>query len=250
MTLQERFGPDVICEEGVEVSEHTVIHPGTHIGAGTKVGPFCELGVPSDLATSKELRIGPNSLIRSHSIFYQGSVFGPNLRTGNRVTVRENTIAGNTIQIGTLSDIQGHCSIGDHVRLHSNVHIGQGAVIEDFVFIFPFVVLTNDAAPPSDRLEGVTLKRFAVVATMSTVLPGVAVGRGALVGAMTLVREDVPDDMICVGVPGKVVGSTNRIKLKDTGQPAYPWRRHFHRGYPAEVVDEWKREFGDFRSDL
>jgi acetyltransferase-like isoleucine patch superfamily enzyme len=125
------------------------------------------------------------------------------------------------------------------------VHIGQGAVVEDFVFIFPYVVLTNDSAPPSDRLEGVTLKRFAVVATMSTVLPGVTIGEGALVGAMTLVRDDVPADSICVGVPGRVIGPTSRIKLKDTGEPAYPWRRHFHRGYPSNVVEEWKREFSD-----
>lgn len=243
MSLSDRFGPDVIFEGDAQVGDYTIIHPGTRIGAGTRSGAFCEIGVPTDLAIERGLRIGANSLIRSHSVFYEGSTFGPNLRTGSRVTVRENTRAGETLQIGTISDLQGHCTIGDHVRLHSNVHIGQGAIVEDFVFIFPYVVLTNDAAPPSDRLDGVTLKRYAVVATMSTLLPGVVIGEGALVGAMTLVREDVPADMICVGVPGKVVGPTSRVKLKDTGEPAYPWRRHFHRGYPPEVVEEWKREF-------
>jgi serine acetyltransferase len=77
---------------------------------------------------------------------------------------------------------------------------------------------------------------------MSVVLPGARVGSGALVGAMSLVKGDVPPDSIYVGNPGKVVGSTSRIKLKN-GEPAYPWRRHFHRGYPDEIVRMWKSEF-------
>jgi serine acetyltransferase len=59
---------------------------------------------------------------------------------------------------------------------------------------------------------------------------------------MSLVKGDVPPDSIYVGNPGKVVGSTSRIKLKN-GEPAYPWRRHFHRGYPDDVVRTWKAEF-------
>lgn len=245
MHHHDRFGPDVTIGEDVKIGDYTIIHPGTVIGRGARIGAFCELGVPSGTAIRRGLTFGENALIRSHSVFYDGSSFGPSLRTGHRVTVRENTVAGESLQIGTLSDIQGHCTIGNHVRFHSNVHIGQGSTIDDYVLIFPYVVLTNDAAPPSDYLEGVTVGKYAVVATMSTILPGLTLGEGALVGAMTLVREDVGPNMICVGVPGKVIGSTSRIKLKRDGTAAYPWRRHFHRGYPDSVVEEWKREFGD-----
>lgn len=236
------FGPDVTIEPGVTVGAHTIIHPGTHIGAGTQIGAFCEIGHPTHLADRQELYIGPGSLIRSHSVFYTGSTFGPGLRTGHHVTVRENTHAGEQFQIGTLSDIQGHCRIGDHVRFQSSVHIGQKAQIGDFVFIFPYVVLTNDLHPPSEELEGVTVHDFAVIATKAMALPGSIIGEGALVGAMALVKGEVPADAIYVGNPGKVVGSTSRIKLKN-GEPAYPWRRHFHRGYPEQVVAGWLREF-------
>jgi acetyltransferase-like isoleucine patch superfamily enzyme len=237
------WGHDVIVEDDVQIGKYTILHPGTRICKGSRIGSHCEIGVPSDLADSKGLTISPHSLIRSHSVFYEGSRFGDHLTTGHRVTVRENTIAGSNFQIGTLSDIQGHCEIGDHVRFHSNVHIGQGAKIGNFVFIFPYVVLTNDPTPPSNNLSGVTVEDFAVIATMSTVLPGVKIGKDALVGAQSLVREDVPAGMICVGVPGKNVGSTSKIKLKSNGESAYPWRRHFHRGYPERVVNEWKEEF-------
>lgn len=161
------------------------------------------------------------------------------------MTVREGIVAGEDLQIGTLSDLQGHCSIGNHVRLHSNVHIGQRSVIGNFVWIFPYVVLTNDPHPPSEILQGVTVDDFAIIATMSTVLPGKHIGQGALIGAMSLVREDVPADTICVGVPGRNIGSTDRIKFKDSGKPVYPWRRHFQRGYPAEITDTWRKEFPD-----
>src|SRR5579863_5714566 len=240
--------PSAIVESGAELGKDvsigpfSIVHAGVRLGEGTRVESFCELGVATPLATFPTLEIGAGGLIRSHSVFYTGSRFGARLRTGHRVTVREGTRAGTDLQIGTLCDIQGHCEIGDYVKMHSNVHIGHKSRIHNYVWLFPYVVLTNDPHPPSEFLVGCTLHEFAVVATMSIVLPGVQVGRGAFVGAMTLVREDVPADTICVGVPGKNVGPTTKIRHKGTGFPAYPWRRHFHRGYPAEVVALWKAE--------
>lgn len=228
--------------DDVVIHPTSIIHPNVHIGPGTQIGAFCEIGVPSPLAETNILRLGPNSLIRSHSIFYTGSTFGAGMITGHGVTVRENICAGSNLQIGTLSDLQGHTSFGDHVRLHSNVHVGQKSTIGSFVFIFPYVVLTNDPTPPSSELVGVTLEDYSIIATMSVVLPGSTVGNGALVGAMSLVKGDVPPNSIYVGNPGKVVGLTSKIKLRD-GTPAYPWRRHFHRGYPEDIVNDWKAEF-------
>ena len=237
--------PDAALGAGCSVGAFTVIEAGTQIGAGTVIGSHCHIGAPAMNPNLGGLRIGEDSLIRSHSIFYTGSSFGPGLKTGHRVTVREQTIAGDALQIGTLGDIQGHCRIGNHVRFHSNVHVGHHSQVGDYVWIFPYVVLTNDPTPPSEELAGCTIGDFAAIATMSTVLPGVRVGKDALVGAMTLVRSDVEDGGICVGNPGKVIGQTDRIRLRSTGKPAYPWRRHFHRGYPDAVVADWKREFPD-----
>lgn len=230
---------------GTRIGEFSIIGEGANIGENCEIGSHCEIGVHSGTLPSRSVEIGGNSIVRSGSIIYQGSRFGSNMRTGHRVTIREGTFAGEDLQVGTLSDIQGHCSIGDHVRLHSNVHIGQHSRVGSFVWIFPYVVITNDPHPPSEVMEGCIVEDFSVVATMSTILPGKRVGRGALVGAMTLVREDVPDDTICVGVPGKNVASTSKIRFKESGKLVYPWRRHFHRGYPEAVVNSWKAEFPD-----
>jgi len=228
--------------DGVEIGPFSIVHDAVRLGSGSVVGGYCELGVATPLAESPELVIGAGALIRSHSVFYAGSTFGDGLVTGHRVTVRENTRAGKNVQIGTLCDIQGHCSIGDHVRMHSHVFVAQKSRIGDFVWLFPHAILTNDPRPPSEGIVGVVIGDFAAIGANALVLPGVRVGRGALVGAKTLVRKDVPDECVCVGVPGRVLGPAAAIRLPD-GEPAYPWRRHFHRGYPEELVAQWKREF-------
>jgi acyl-[acyl carrier protein]--UDP-N-acetylglucosamine O-acyltransferase len=228
---------------GSTIGAYSIIGETVRIGENTEIGAYCEIGVQVGVLPPGPLTIGAGSLIRSHSVLYQNSTFGPGLKTGHRVTLREAIRAGTDLQVGTVSDLQGHCEIGNHVRLHSNVHIGQRSRIGNCVWIFPYVVLTNDPHPPSEHLSGCAVEDYAVIATMSTVLPGKRIGRGALVGAMTLVREDVPDDTICVGVPCRNVGSTGRIKFKDSGEPVYPWRRHFHRGYPPALVRSWIEEF-------
>ena len=165
--------------------------------------------------------------------------------TGHRVTVREGTQAGLNLQIGTLGDIQGTCQIGNYVRFHSNVHIGQHSKVGDFVWIFPYAVLTNDPHPPSEIMRGVTLRDYVAVATMSVILPGVEVGQGALIGAHSSVGRNVEPDTVVAGVPAKLICRTDEILLKDgSGRPAYPWRRHFSRGYPDEAVARWFAEFG------
>ncbi len=234
------IGAAASIDPSAEIGAFTVVHDNVEIGARCVVGSHCELGVASDLGDGSPLVVGADALIRSHSVFYAGSSFGEGLVTGHRVTVREGTRAGLNFQIGTLGDIQGHCAIGDYVRFHSNVHVGQHTVIEDFVWVFPYVVFTNDPHPPSDVQQGVTVKRFAAVATMSTVLPGVTIGEGALVGACSAVTRDVGDHRIVSGNPASDKGPTSLVKLRDgSGRAAYPWPAHFHRGYPAEVVAEW-----------
>ncbi|WP_248289564.1 acyltransferase [Thalassotalea sp. Y01] len=201
------------------------------------------MGIENNFSDSSPLVISNNSYIRSHSVFYASSSFGEGLITGHRVTVRELTNAGKNLQIGTLGDIQGHCEIGDYVRFHSNVHIGQKSIIGNFVWVFPYVVLTNDPHPPSDVLMGVTVEDFAVIATMSVILPGAHVNKGVLVGAHSCLKGKTKEDFVYAGSPAKEIFSTENIKLTQNDKPAYPWRRHFSRGYPEEFVQQWNREF-------
>lgn len=229
--------------DNVSVGAYTIIHDNVVIGDNTTIESFCELGVSNSLSENESLVIGSDSHIRSRSTFYGGSKFGSGLVTGHNVTVREKTIAGQNLQLGTLSDVQGHCVIGDYVRTHSNVHIGQCSTIGNYVWLFPYVVLTNDPHPPSNVLQGVTVDDFVVIATMTVVLPGTKLSEGVFVGAHSCIGGRTEKDMLYSGSPAKKIGPASKIKLKDgSRQPAYPWRKHFHRGYPESVVLKWNKE--------
>ena len=224
--------------DDVTIGPFTVVHDGVRIGPGSVIGSHCDLGEPTPL-TEEPLVVGAEAVIRSHSVLYAGSSFGAGLSTGHHVTVREGVRAGARLQVGTASDLQGDTTIGDDTRLHSDVFVPKETVLGNFVWLFPSVVLTNDAHPPSDGPHaGPTIEDFAAVAAAAVVLPGVHIGRGAVVGAHSTVTRDVAPGRLVVGSPARDVGPAAGVRRPD-GAPAYPWRAHFRRGYPADVVAAW-----------
>jgi acetyltransferase-like isoleucine patch superfamily enzyme len=231
--------------DNAEIGPFSIIHANVELASGCRIGAYCELGIESPLSNGTPLIIEKDSVIRSHSVFYESSRFGEKLITGHRVTVRENTTAGENLQIGTLSDVQGDCVIGDYVRFHSNVHIGKMSTVGNFVWIFPYVILTNDPHPPSTVLIGCTIEDYAIISAASVVLPGVRVGHHSLVAAHACVTKDGPPNMIVAGISAHVVGNTNTIQLRDgTGRAAYPWTKHFKRGYPDSIIADWTKNNG------
>jgi acetyltransferase-like isoleucine patch superfamily enzyme len=249
------ISPKANLGANVSVGPFSIIYDNVDIGDNTVIDGFCEIGYPSKMAKGRRLVIGKDSMIRSHSVFYEGSTFGERLVTGHRVTIREMTNAGLNMQVGTLGDIQGHCDIGDYFRAHSNVHIGQKSKIGNFVWIFPYVVLTNDPHPPSDVSVGCAVHDYAAIATMSIVLPGVVVGEHSLVAAHSSVAKNVEPHTVVGGSPAKFICATSKIIMKDgSGRPAYPWTTHFQRGYPPSAVAGWSNsnladEIVDLASD-
>ncbi|ELX11375.1 hypothetical protein Jab_2c34940 [Janthinobacterium sp. HH01] len=232
--------PKARLGDGVSVGPFTIIHDNVEIGAGSVIDSYCEIGYPTPLAGGQPLVIGAGARIRSHSVFYEGSRFGDKLVTGHRVVVREKTVAGIAFQIGTMNDIQGDCVIGDYVRCQSNVFIGKMSKVGNFVWLLPYVVLTNDPHPPSNVLVGATIGDYAAIAAMSVILPGVTVGERALVAAHSKVHRDVAPHTVVAGNPAQFLCDASKIKLKDgSGAPAYPWTTHFKRGYPADITAEW-----------
>jgi acetyltransferase-like isoleucine patch superfamily enzyme len=241
-----QVSPRATIGSNASIGPFTIVHDDVVLGDDVTIESHCVVGHPTALAAGRPLVVGDGGLIRSHSVFYAGSSFGAGLRTGHRVTVREGITAGGDLQIGTLCDFQGDTTIGDHVRTHSGVFIAQGARIGDFVWLFPHVVLTNDPHPPSDgHFAGAVVEDYAAVGAGACVLPGVRLGTRSLVAAGATVTKDVAPDTVVGGVPARLLGLTGDIKLRDgSGRAAYPWMRHFHRGYPADVVAGWLTDFG------
>lgn len=251
------LGHNCIIEDGVIIGDNSyidsgaILRRGVVLGADSFVGAHCILGeyqmdfCRDRVRVNHPLTIGRKALIRSNSVLYSGSVIGEGFQTGHHVTVREKTEIGNEVSIGTLSDVQGNCHIGNYVRLHSNVHIGQLSRIDDFVWIFPYVVLTNDPTPPSENFVGVHVYSFAIIATGTVVMPGLEIGQDSLVGAGAVVTKNVPPYAVVVGNPGKVTSDVRRIKNKVTGESVYPWREHFKAYMPWSESD-----FASWYADL
>lgn len=224
---------------GADIGPFCVVHAGVRIDADVRIGPFCEIGVPAPCGRQDPLTIGRGVLIRSHSVLYAGATLGDEVETGHHVTIRERARLGRGVRVGTFSDIQGDCDIGDWVRLHSSVFVSKLSVIRTGAWLMPRVVLTNDPTPPSDDQIGCTIGCHAVVSAAATILPGIHVGDRSLVGAHACVTADVPADMVVFGNPARVIGPTSNVRRRATQGVAYPWMERFHRGYPQHVVDGW-----------
>lgn len=122
-------------------------------------------------------------------------------------------------RIGRDCNLNAHCLvendvvIGDRVTLKSGVYLWDGTTVEDDVFIGPNATFTNDKFPRSrckpDEFQRVVLKRGASIGANATILGGVTVGEGAIVGAGSVVTRDVPPGVIVRGNPARVAGKVS-----------------------------------------
>lgn len=112
-------------------------------------------------------------------------------------------------RIGRDCNIASHCFIendviiGDRVTIKCGVQIWDGMRIGDDVFIGPNATFCNDRYPKSRnrdwKLEGVRICGKASIGANATILPGVVIGEGAMIGAGSLVTRDVPPNAIIKG---------------------------------------------------
>lgn len=239
-----------IIGKNVEIGDNTIIYDNVEIKDGTIICNNCVIGEPlncfyhdSKYVQPKTI-IGANSLIRSHTIIYAGCEFGEGLNTGHRATIREFTKTGIHCSIGTNCDIQGECKLGDYNRLQSSVIIGQKSKLGDYVFIYPFVVLTNDPTPPSNNLYGVEIGDYSQIAASSVLLPGAVIGCHSLIGANSSVGGVFEDYSFINGSPAKRVCDIRKAPFfnVESGKRHYPWPKHFERGMPWAGMDYemWK----------
>jgi acetyltransferase-like isoleucine patch superfamily enzyme len=106
--------------------------------------------------------------------------------------------------------IENDVRVGDRVTVKCGVQLWDGVTLEDDVFVGPNATFSNDPFPRSRRRPAVfsrTLVRAgASIGANATILPGITVGRLAMVGAGAVVTCDVPDRAIMMGNPATVHG--------------------------------------------
>jgi UDP-2-acetamido-3-amino-2,3-dideoxy-glucuronate N-acetyltransferase len=153
-------------DHGIFVHQNALIEPGAQIGRGTRVWAFAHI-LPG-------ARIGADCNICDH-VFIENDVV-----------------------------------IGDRVTVKCGIYIWDGVQIKDDVHLGPNVVFTNVMKPRSrrypDAFARTVVKEWASIGANATLLPGISIGRWAMIGAGTVVTRDVPDFAVIVGNPGRHIG--------------------------------------------
>jgi UDP-2-acetamido-3-amino-2,3-dideoxy-glucuronate N-acetyltransferase len=136
---------------------------------------------------------------------------------GNGTTIWQYCVVLAAAKIGSNCNICSNCFIendvliGNNVTIKNGVQVWDGTLIEDDVFIGPNVTFTNDKMPRSkhylNKLQGPHIKKGASVGANSTILPGIVIGKFAMVGAGSVVTKNVPDYMLVIGNPARVIRS-------------------------------------------
>lgn len=193
---------------------------GVKIGKDVKIGSFVTIGIlPAGCDEDGILTvIGDDSIIRSHTSIYAGCKIGRGFHSGNGARIREFTEIGDCVSIGTNTVIEHHVKIGNGVRIHSQAFIPEYTVLEDGAWIGPGVVFTNAKYPNypgvKDNLKGPIVKEGAKVGANVTVLPSVTIGKNAVIGAGSVVVQDVEDGAVVVGNPAKRIKWSDEIGYK------------------------------------
>jgi acetyltransferase-like isoleucine patch superfamily enzyme len=188
------------------------------IGKDAQIQDFVIIGVPPKGKSEGELEtiIGDNAIIRSHSVIYAGNKIGDNFQTGHGVTIREQNVIGSNVSIGTKSVIEHHVKIEDNVRIHSQAFVPEFCLLKKNSWIGPKVVFTNAKYPKSmdakKTLRGPIVEEDAKIGANSTILPGVTIGKGSLIGAGSVVAKNIPAKKVATGNPAEVIKDIGSLK--------------------------------------
>jgi acetyltransferase-like isoleucine patch superfamily enzyme len=156
----------------------------------------------------------------------ESAELGPNTTVWHLAQIREDARLGRDCIVGRGAYVGPGVVIGDQVKLQNYALVYEPARLEDQVFIGPAVILTNDLFPRATDAEGklkrpadwealgVVIRHGASVGARAVVLPGVVVGRWALVAAGAVVTRDVPDYALVAGSPARRIGWVGRAGAK------------------------------------
>ena len=150
-----------------------------------------------------------------------------NIGEGTRIWhfchISSNVTIGKDCVLGQNVFIAPGVVVGNNVKIQNNVSIYTGVEVEDDVFCGPSCVFTNVSNPRSQIIrrhlyEKTLIRRGATIGANATIVCGATVGRYAFIGAGAVVRGDVPDYALMLGVPAVQKGWMGRHGFRLTAK--------------------------------
>lgn len=160
------------------------------------------------------------------SIIDDGAFIGDGTKIWHFSHILKGTEIGKDCVIGQNVMIGPGVRVGNHCKIQNNVSIYKGATLEDEVFCGPSCVFTNVYTPRAfierkNEFLPILVKRGATIGANATIICGVTIGKYAFIGAGAVVKKDVPDHALLVGVPARQIGWACKcgaaLKQTDTG---------------------------------
>lgn len=146
------------------------------------------------------------------NVIIRDAVLGNNVRYFGFINLYECTVGDDT-RLGTFVEIQKNATVGKRCKISSHTFICEGVTLGDDVFVGHGVMFINDRNPLASHagapivdewnLEGTIVEDGASIGSNATILCGIRIGKGALVGAGAVVTHDVPADTTVVGNPAR-----------------------------------------------
>lgn len=208
--------------------ENYKLYKNVTLGPGCQIGNGCQIGLPPVGKQDGELPtlIGDGANLRSNTVIYAGVKIGKGFSTGHGAMIREGNVIGDNVSIGTNAVVERDSSIGSGARIHSNAFIAEYTVLEEGAWVGPGVVTTNAPHPKSPRakevMKGPYIQKNAKIGANATLLPFITIGENALVGAGSVVVDDVPRNAVVAGNPARVIkGIYDLVEAGGSGKGAY-----------------------------
>ena len=150
---------------------------------------------------SKTARIGAGTKVWAFAQIADGAVIGKDCVIGNGVYIDRGV------------------RIGDRVNIHNKALLYRNLTVENDVFIGPAVCFVNDPYPRANVIRNVDglmrkVKSGASIGANTTVLSDISIGRGAMVGAGSVVSKTVPDGALVYGVPARIRRRASKIQKR------------------------------------
>ena len=143
----------------------------------------------------------------------QSDNIGDNTKIWQFVVILPGAIIGSNCNVCSHVFIENDVVIGNNVTIKNGVQIWDGIRLGDSVFVGPNVTFTNDKYPYSKRHLDSYPRTFvetgASIGANSTILPGVRIGKNAIIGAGSVVTKNVKENCTVVGNPSKIIKSKN-----------------------------------------
>jgi UDP-2-acetamido-3-amino-2,3-dideoxy-glucuronate N-acetyltransferase len=168
------------------------------------------------MAPQRDFYQHPNALVESDSI-------GAGTRIWAFAHVLPGARIGENCNICDGVFVEGKVVVGDRVTVKCGVQLWDGVELEDDVFVGPNATFTNDRFPRSreypDAFLKTVIRKGASIGANATILPGLTIGKRAMVGAGAVVTKDVPANAVVVGNPATICSYVDVPKTEARSEP-------------------------------